>query len=184
LRVTSQLKLLNLLHLSRPATDRAIYQAIAKSHARKMLEFGIGLAERAAKMIEVAKCFAEASEIRFIGVDAFEDRAASDGPGLPLKEAYQILHSRGVRAQLIPGNVLDGLARSANMLGKVDLLLFSAQTDAAQLEQAWFYVPRLLHEQSQVFVEQRSAEGKISMRPIDAQEIRSLANAAQRRRSA
>jgi hypothetical protein len=184
LRFINRLSLLQLLHLSKPSADRVVYQAIARLRARKLLEFGIGVGQRAVRMIEAAKCFAQPQEVRFIGVDLFEDRSQSDGPGLALKEAYRMLHGRGVRVQLIPGNVLDGLTRSANMLGKVDVLIFSAQADPRQLALAWFYVPRLMHEKTQVFVEQRVAEGLTTLQLVRQDEIRSLANAAQRRRTA
>ena len=184
MRITSRLKLFYLLHFSKPPADRVIYRAIRCQRPRKILELGIGDCRRAARMIQIASLLAPPREVHFIGVDLFEDRSAADGAGLPLKAAYQMLHGNGARVQLIPGDVLEGLARSANALGKIDLLVVSSQVDPDRLQLAWFFVPRMLHEQSQVYVETPSPDGSTSLEEKPLQEIGILATAAARRRAA
>ena len=95
-----------------------------------------------------------------MGVDRFEDRSESDGPGLTLKEAHQLLRSDGVRVQLVPGNPSDAWMRIANSLGKIDLLIVPAEFDAAPQARAWFFVPRMLHENSVVYVERLQDNGQ------------------------
>jgi len=184
LRITSRLKLLYLLHFSNPPADRVVYRAIRRGRPRKILELGLGDCRRAARMIEIASVLAPPREVHFMGVDLFEDRRPADGAGLPLKEAYQMLRGKGARVQLIPGDVLEGLSRSANALGKIDLLVISSQVDPDRLQPAWFFVPRMLHPQSQVYVESRLPDGSASLQEMALQEIGARATAAARRRAA
>ena len=46
------------------------------------------------------------------------------------------------------------LARTANGLGTIDLLVIGADQDADSLARAWFYVPRLLDDNSHVLLEE------------------------------
>jgi len=184
LRITSRLKLFYLLHFSNPPTDRVIYRAIRCQRPRKILELGLGNCRRAAGMIQIASLLAPPREVHFMGVDLFEDRSAADGAGLPLKAAYQMLRGKGARVQLIPGDVLEGLSRSANALGKIDLLVVSSQVDPERLQLAWFFVPRMLHEQSQVYIETPLPDGTTSLELMATSEIGTLAGAAMRRRAA
>jgi hypothetical protein len=101
-----------------------------------------------------------------------------------LKAAHQTLRGTGAKVQLVPGNPSDGLARMANSLGKVDLLIVPAELDSPSNARAWFFVPRMLHEQSLVFVEGVSADGQRQLRPKSRQEIAQLASAGQPRRAA
>ena len=56
--------------------------------------------------------------------------------------------------------------RAANGLGKLDLLLLAPGADAQDMAGAWLYVPRLLHEQSLVFLETATAEGEPAIRLV------------------
>lgn len=180
----SSLKLFHLLHFSKPHTDRALYRAIHARKFRKMLLLGLGTGERAMRMIEVASVNLPPKELHLIGIDPFEDRGATEGPGLPLRTAYRMLHATGVRVQLLPGDVAESLMRMANGLGQVDLLLLSATVSARQLGRAWFFVPRLLHERSEVYTELIGADGKHALQRMDRAEIGSLSSAFARRRAA
>ncbi len=93
-------------------------------------------------------------------MDPFEDRSEADAPGLTLKAAHQLLRRDGVRVQLVPGNPADSLLRVANSLGKVDLLILPAMLESASFARTWFFVPRMLHEQSLVFVERTLEDGQ------------------------
>jgi hypothetical protein len=135
-------------------------------------------------MIEIARQSAPDAEIQYVGMDLFEARPQSDGPALSLKAAHQTLRGTGAKVQLVPGNPSDGLARMANSLGKVDLLIVPAELDSPSNARAWFFVPRMLHEQSLVFVEGVSADGQRQLRPKSRQEIAQLASAGQPRRAA
>jgi hypothetical protein len=175
---TSRLRVFYLSHLSKPASDRPIYRAICRERIRKILELGIGVGERAVRMIEVAGRFCSPREIEFSGTDLFEARSAADGPGVTLKMAHRLLGGTGARIQLVPGDPCAGLARVANGLGEVDLVVISARLAPQYLARTWFYVPRLLHDRTQVFLEGLLPGGRKSLRLVTRDEIEALAAAA------
>jgi len=135
-------------------------------------------------MIEVAKLASPGLDIHYVGVDQFEGRSESDGPGLTLKAAHQLLRRDGVRVQLVPGDPADALIRVANSLGQVDLLIVPAQFDSASFARAWSFVPRMLHERSLVFVEQTGENGQMLLEVKPRCEIDVLASIGVRRRAA
>ena len=135
-------------------------------------------------MIEVARLASPGQDIGYVGMDLFEGRSESDGPGLSLKAAYQFLRGVGARVQLVPGNPAELLARTANSLGKIDLLIVPAELDSPSFSRAWFFVPRMLHERSLVFVEGVAAEGQKALHVKPAAEIEQLAALGARRRAA
>ncbi len=173
--VSSRLRRLYLHWLSRPHNDRLIYRVARWQQARKIVELGIGSGRRTLRMIEAATEHVSPSEIRYTGIDLFESRDSADTPGLGLKEAYRRLKATGVRVQLVPGDPCSALAGVANALSKIDLLVVSAGVDQAALAQAWFYIPRILHPQSQVFLEEVRFGGKSAFRVISVEEVAWLA---------
>ena len=74
--------------------------------------------------------------------------------------------------------------RIANSLGKVDLLIVPAELASETYARTWFFVPRMLHEHSLVFVERLvgNDERRLEIKP--RREIDSLASAGVRRRAA
>jgi hypothetical protein len=172
---------LYLSYLSKPAADRPIYQAVRRSKPRKIVELGMGTVSRSLRLIGLCSQYHAASEISFTGMDLFEGRPADQGVGITLKEAHRALKATGARIQLAPGGPYDCLARLANALGKVDLLIFSSDLDPQQLEQAWAYVPRLLGEHSLVFAQSTQPGGQLSTRLVDHEEIGLLARGNHKR---
>ena len=151
---------------------------------RRILEVGIGVGQRASRMIEMAGRFHSSPDIRYVGIDPFEARSAMDGPGVTLKMAHRLLHATGAQVQLIPGDPFAALSRTANSLGRIDLMVVSGRLDPRQLARAWFYVPRLLDEQSAVLLEKLLPGGQTSVRLATADEIQTLSTAAAGRRAA
>ena len=147
-------------HFSPKTPDTSVYKEIRHIHARKLVELGLGNGQRALRMIEVARKASPDEQIRYVGLDRFELRAAADSPGLSLIEAHQLLRGRGAKVQLVPGNPAEGLVRVANSLGKIDLLIVPAELDAEPFARMWFFVPRMLHERTLVFVEGRDENGE------------------------
>lgn len=189
--ITSRLRLLYLSHFSKPASDRPVYQAIRRRNAQKIVELGIGDGQRALRMIEVARRISVSSEIHYVGMDLFEASTESNGRRLSLKAAHQLLRgekgrrsdSHKVRVQLVPGNPADSLARMANSLGKVDLLIVPAEFDSSTHARLWYFVPRMLHKRSVVFVDGQSSDGhELRLKP--RQEIDDLASLGSNRRAA
>jgi hypothetical protein len=184
LSLFSHLQLAYSAYFSKPQSDRLIYRAIRRHKIRKIVELGVGDGRRARRMIQTARLASPGQEIGYVGMDLFEGRSESDGPGLSLKAAYQLLRGVGARVQLVPGNPSESLARTANSLGKIDLLIVPAELDAPSSSRAWFFVPRMLHEQSLVCVEQAADDGQKALHIKPAAEIEQLAAAHSRRRAA
>ncbi|HEY1601059.1 MAG TPA: hypothetical protein VGG64_15760 [Pirellulales bacterium] len=172
-------------HLSRPAHDRPIYQLIRRHGLRRIVELGVGLADRSARMIEVAASAHAVDEVVFTGVDLFELRAPQDGPGLSLKLVHRRLAATGAKIRLLPGDSYAALARTFNMLGGADLVVVSADQNRNELDRSWFYIDRLLHDRSHVLVQEPAARGhEGAFRAVSSAEIRQRATTIQRRRAA
>jgi len=184
LQPTSRWKIFYLSYLSNPSSDRLIYRAIVQKKPRRILELGIADGRRALRMIDTAARFTDRSDILYIGLDRFEDRGSTDDAGLPLITAHRVLNRSGARIKLVPGDPLRSLARAANDLGQVDLLIISPQTETERLNKVWYFVPRLLHAQSQIFVEQKLPGDKKTLQAASPREIEQWAAKAIRWKAA
>ncbi len=180
--VTDYLRLRYLTHLSKPASDRLLYRTIYQHRYRTILEVGVGNAERAMRMIEVAALQSPIAEVQYNGIDLFEARTVADGPGLTLKMVHRRLRATGARIRLLPGDPLSALSGAANTVRRIDLLIVSAGLNRESLGQAWFYVPRMLHPSSLVLLAGAGEAGQF--RRLSMPEIETLATAALRRRVA
>lgn len=179
----SRVRLFYLLHLSQPSTDRPIYRTLKDRPVRSILEMGIGDGQRALRMLALASQHSPASEIRYTGVDLFE-ASPSGEPHLSLKEAHRLLKATGAKIQLLPGDPFMALSRAANSLTGIDLVLISAEQDENALAQSWFYLPRMLHGSSRVFLQKNTAKGEVAVRELTMGEIADLAGTALRRQAA
>jgi len=140
---------------------------------------------RALGMIQVAARYNPARRVHYVGIDRFESRGEAEGPGLSIKMAHQILGQTGAQIQLVPGCPLDALARKANGLRETDLLVVAADQDAESLALAWFYVPRMLHGQSLVLVQQPGNGDRASRwQATPPEELAMLASVGPARRAA
>jgi len=181
---TNRFRTTYLSYLSSPASDRPIYRSVCRRQAGRILELGIGVGQRAVRMIEAAGCFRPEHEISYYGLDPFEGRSAVDGPGVTLMMAHRLLKTTGARIQLVPGAPCQNLARTANSLGQFDVIVLSSRLDSKQLAEVWFYVPRLLHERSDVFLECVLPGRKTAVRLLSRAEIEAMASDADLRRAA
>ena len=109
-------------------------------------------------MLDAAACRHPKENLLYVGIDEFEARPASC-PGLSLKEAHCRFKARQFKAQLLPGDPHAALTCAANALRNIDLVVISADQNAASLAQAWFYLPRVLHAKSVVYQEQAGPDG-------------------------
>jgi len=185
LPVYSRIRFFHLFYFSRPAGNRPLYRAICRHHARKIVELNVGDGRRARRMIEVALRWASIpADVHYVGLDLFEGRSEAGIPGSALKEVHRLLRGSGARVQLVPGNPSEELIRLANSLGKVDVLIMPAELDSPSFSRMWFFVPRMLHAQSRVFVERslKHAEAVLTIKPRP--EIDRLAAAGAGRRAA
>jgi hypothetical protein len=126
---------------------------IRKHQPLSIVELGIGRAVRSQRMLQQAARYSPDEKIRYTGIDLFEGREVP-GSGLALKEAHRLLKACGGRVHLVPGDPLSALSRTANSLLGTDLLVIGADQDERSLEQAWFYVPRMLRDDAIVVLEE------------------------------
>ena len=175
---------LYLTRLSQPPSERILYRLIAKHRPLRLVELGLEDAVRAKRLIQQATRY-QTEGVTYCGVDWFE--AHPDGkPEISLKDAHRELSGQGAKIRLLPGDPYTVLAKQANTLGNTDLLLVGCGHDPEVLERAWRYVPRMLHEQTLVFLEEAATGGKEqgdeepSLRLLAADEIRALSGARAR----
>jgi hypothetical protein len=166
---------------SQPVADRPLYQTVAKRPLRSIVELGVGNAVRAKRLLEMAIKPQHAAEpLRYTGIDLFEARDKKS-PGLTLKEAYSQLKTDHVKLQLLPGDPLSALSRSANSLAGTDVLIISFDQVGDSLEQAWRFVPRMLHASSLVYLERAAKKpGETNFELLPLAQISRLATQAKR----
>jgi hypothetical protein len=180
-----RLRSLYLTRFSRPKADRPIYQAIRRHGLRRIVELGVGSADRALRMIELAAGGDSAENVVYTGIDLFEMRVPQTAQGLSLKSAHRKLVGSGAKIRLLPGDSYSALSRAANMLGLADLVVIAAEQNSPALEKSWYYIERLQHDRTQVFLEEAAAEkAGAAFRVMPLDEVRRLAAAAAPRRRA
>lgn len=172
-----------LFYFAQPAHDRPLLKAIHAKPIRSVVELGVGQGQRTARIFEVLLWKPENLPLRYTGIDLFESRP-KNAPGLSLKKAFGQIRAEGVKVQLVPGDPLQALQRSANGLPNTDLVLIAADQDRASLAEAYRFLPRMLHEQSQVWLEEPAAGGKLAWRQIPLAEIHQQAARRPARRAA
>jgi hypothetical protein len=123
--------------------------------------------------------------MHYAGIDLFELSSDVGPPKLSLKSAHCKLKPTGAKVRLVPGDPFTALARSANEIGACDVIVVAGGHDPDALGRAWFYIPRLLHPGTQVFVERVGEAANVSVfELLSHEEIRRLAHAGMPRRTA
>ena len=171
---------LYLAYFSKPHADRKLYRAIHRHRWHRFLEIGVGRGLRALRMLDVATRRNPRQNLRYFGIDLFEARPA-ETPGLSLKDAHKLFKAKGVSCRFLPGDPLSALARSANSLRDIDAVVIAADQNTESLERAWFYLPRVLHADSIVFLEQTNQDGESSLLPLSRAEVEARARKPGRR---
>ncbi len=135
-------------------------------------------------MIQLARRYSQPEDIEYTGIDLFEARSPGDGPGLDLKSAHRLLKATAARVRLAPGDPLSAMARMANEIRDVGLVVVSADQEADSLAKAWFYVPRVLAPDAQVLVEEAVSAGGLRLREVPLEELAARAASSSRRKAA
>ena len=148
-----------LLYFSQPASDRFLFKAVKGKPIRSVVEIGVGDGLRTERLLEVLAWQPDNLPLRYTAIDLFEARPKSQA-GMTLKQAFSKIRREGVKVQLVPGDAYSALLRTANQLTETDLLVISADQDAAALEHALIYLPRMLHPQSLIYQEYPDAKSK------------------------
>lgn len=140
------------------------------------MEVGLGQGIRTQRLLELACRQLAPNRVLYTGIDLFEARSGPIGPGLTLKHAYRTFRKTGAVVRLYPGDPWSVFSQRANDLGPVDLLVISSEVDAKSMSKAWFYIPRMLHPDSLVFVQRHSGE-KLCFRKLNPSELQGLVEA-------
>lgn len=151
MRKTSFLKQLYYCYLAKPAHDRALYRMAAQFEFNSIVEIGISSIERTCRVLEIAHRFSE-QPIQYCGIDLFEANTHGQ-KHVGLKFAHVELKKTGANVKLMPGDPFSCLSRSANLLSGTDLLIIGAQNDEESMSRSWFYLPRMIHDESLVMIE-------------------------------
>jgi hypothetical protein len=159
-----------LAHWSRPKANRQLYRLVKRDQICRIVEVGISDLSRAVAMIEVAQRFAGDKKVWYTGIDLFEARQPGSTP-LPMKETYRILRATQANVRLVPGAPASSLAAAANAHQNTDLILIGPDVTEADLNGAWFYVPRMLSETSTVLSERPTADGHSTFMPLTRTQI-------------
>jgi len=183
LSAASGLRYLYLAYFSQPAGDRLVYRLIRRHRPRRIVELGLGMAERSRRTIRLAARYHD-EPIDYTGIDRFESRSREDHPGLSLKAAHTALVATEAKVRLVPGDPLSALSRVANGLANTDLLLISSLAGRT-CPAAWFFVPRMLHEHSLVLIEETlPGATEPAWRRLPHDELAALAGSRSERRAA
>ncbi len=148
----------------KPAPAHPLLRHVAKSSVRRMVEIGIGDGQRARDSIELMVKHHGRSDVRYTGIDLFEGR--TDGSGLTLKAAHRLLGGMCDGVRLVPGAPGVGLKRCANELRGTDLVVVSCDQDQQSLNASWHFLPRMLHNESQVWLENSDGQFEV-LSPAD-----------------
>jgi hypothetical protein len=148
-----------LAHLSRPKGNRELYRLVKRNRICRIVEIGISDMARALSLIQVAQRAAGNDPVFYTGIDWFEARPKEQAP-LTLKQAYRDLRATGASVRLVPGAPASSLASAANAHQNTDLIVIGPDISENDLIGAWFYVPRMLHDESFVLNEHRDEAGQ------------------------
>lgn len=171
-----------LSYFSQPAADRPLWKAIKGRPIRSIVELGVGLGGRTERVLEVAAWRRDCLPLSYCGIDLFDARP-SDQPPLTLKQAFHGLRATGATIRLVPGEPAAALSRTANALTGTDLLLIAVRPSAESLGEAWWFVPRMIHPQTLVFLQDVShGAGREAWKQLSPQEVENLAARAGRGR--
>ena len=93
------------------------------------------------------------AKVRYTGVDAFEANPSSQ---ISLKACHQKLSVLDAKLQLVPGDLVSSVTRIANSHVRTDMLIISSDYNSPELQQIWYFVPRMLHAASVIFLQDSS----------------------------
>jgi hypothetical protein len=176
----SKVKRAWLVHVAKPVGETFVYRAACDRPVRRVMEIGVGTGERTLKLIKLLSEMTPATELAYFGVDLFEGREMSgQAPGQSLKEMHRLLKTTGCRVQLIPGDPFGALARTANTIQQLELIVINQEQQGESLDRAWFYLPRMLAPGARIIVEDTTI--KEGFRILSATELQARSTPVRRR---
>ncbi len=172
-----------LAHLSQPKSVRQLYRLVKRHRVCRIVEVGVGDVARAAALIEVAQRYSRQQSVAYTGIDWFDARPQPLAP-LSLKEAYRRLRPTGANVRLVPGEPGRSLVTAANAHQNTDLIVVSHTVSDAELTNAWFYVPRMLHQGTILLRERSGDEVQPTFTTLTHAQVSTWAQRDPRRRAA
>lgn len=145
------LRFFHLCWLAKPKADRVVYKTIKNQNVTSIVEIGLADGQRCEKMIQVAQKFSEGQPVQYTGIDLFDSREASE-TAVSLLDMHKRLNKTGAKVKLIPGDAESATARVANSLAGTDLIVLTTDKSLDELDRFWFFLPRMVHENSQLLV--------------------------------
>jgi hypothetical protein len=166
------------------AEERPLFRVIRERSISRILEIGLGDAERSLKLIQAAAKANPGKMVEFAGIDLFEARVDRTTV-ISLKAVHRKLKAARAKVRLLPGDPYSALACHANSLLGTELVVISADQAGESLDRAWFYVPRLLANQASVFIEKADEKsGELMPQLLSLQEVELLSRKTRPRRAA
>ena len=166
-------------YFSTPVADRPLHQPLAGKAIRSLVEIGVPDVRRTLRLWDLLAERPENLPLKYTGIDLFDARLSTQPP-LPLKQAFAELRRDGIQVKLVPGDPQSALHRVANSLMGTDLLIVSANLDAASLAKAWTWMPRMLHAGTIIFQESAAADGQSTWQRLSIVEIQQRARSVKR----
>lgn len=155
MRPASSLQSLYLRFLSRPRHWRSLYAHLHRARPRRILQIGLGDGANTERILGLSLAQPRPEPVKFTGIDLFESRPQSD-IGMSLKEAHARFRGERLEIRLLPGQPAQVLTRFANELRGTDLVLIAGDQASGVREHAWHFLPRMLHKDSQVWIESQT----------------------------
>lgn len=154
---------LKLLHFSKPAGNRPLYQAVRGRVIQSVLEINVATGERSERLIGWLREQGSEGTIRYAAVDPFEAGGAGH---LGLKEFHSRLGRLGARPLPVPlaGSLAVSLTRVAHTIGAVDLLILDCSGAELNDPAVLHILPRLVREDS-VVLTRAEATGGLETQP-------------------
>lgn len=159
-----------LAYFAHSKSNRQLYRLVKRNEVCRIVEIGISDLPRAVALIEVAQRYAGEKKVWYTGIDWFEARPGNQ-PALTLKDAYRVLRATEANVRLVPGAPAPSLASAANAHQNTDLILLGPDVSETDLHGAWYYVPRMLNENSTILSERRAADGLTTFAPLTRSQI-------------
>lgn len=176
--MVKKLSTIGLWHLcwfSKPVCDRLLFKTITRQKPQSILQIGIASSQQATQVIAVSQRAAKTAAVKYTGIDLFEGRPKAPRE-MALKEVHKALTGTEAKVRLIPGEAASTVARMANQLTGIDLLVISINKSRDALDSCWFYVPRMLHQYSLVML-QCDREHGANFEILEFSDIENLAKA-------
>ena len=177
------IKFCYLAYVSKPQGERQLYRLVKARQVSRIVEVGVSNLTRTIRLIEVAQRYTPEQKVCYTGLDWFDARPSQLEP-LTLKQTHCTLQTTGAQVRLVPGPPGHSLAAVANAHQNTDLIIISPPVSDADLQRAWFYVPRMLRNQSIVLREHLGADGQAAFTKLSASELAERAGQSAPRRAA